>query len=82
MEERKLFMQKYLNQILCGDCIEIMRNIPDASIDAIFADSPYNLQLGQKHYTDPKIKQPPVRFVIIGITLNPMPNTMNLHVIG
>ena len=41
-------MQKYLNQILCGDCIEIMRDIPDASIDAIFADSPYNLQLGEK----------------------------------
>jgi len=41
-------MQKYLNQILCGDCIEIMRKIPDASIDAIFADSPYNLQLGAK----------------------------------
>ena len=41
-------MQKYLNQILCGDCIEIMRKIPDASVDAVFADSPYNLQLGEK----------------------------------
>ncbi|MBR5904419.1 MAG: site-specific DNA-methyltransferase [Alphaproteobacteria bacterium] len=41
-------MQKYLNQILCGDCIEVMRGIPDASVDAIFADSPYNLQLGEK----------------------------------
>ncbi len=41
-------MQKYLNQILCGDCVEIMRNIPDASVDAVFADSPYNLQLGEK----------------------------------
>ena len=25
-------MQKYLNQILCGDCIEIMHKIPDASV--------------------------------------------------
>ena len=41
-------MQKYLNQILCGDCIEIMRGIPDASVDAVFADPPYNLQLGAK----------------------------------
>lgn len=41
-------MQKYLNQILCGDCVEIMRKMPDASVDAIFADSPYNLQLGEK----------------------------------
>ena len=41
-------MDKYLNQILLGDCIEIMREIPDGSVDAVFADSPYNLQLGQK----------------------------------
>ena len=41
-------MEKYLNQILSGDCIEVMRRMPDASVDAIFADSPYNLQLGAK----------------------------------
>ncbi len=41
-------MEKFLNQILSGDCIEVMRGIPDASVDAIFADSPYNLQLGAK----------------------------------
>ena len=41
-------MQKYLNKILAGDCLEIMRGIPDASVDAVFADPPYNLQLGSK----------------------------------
>ena len=35
-----------LSQILDGDCIEAMRSIPDASIDLVFADPPYNLQLG------------------------------------
>lgn len=35
-----------LGQILDGDCIEAMRALPDASIDLIFADPPYNLQLG------------------------------------
>ncbi len=35
-----------LNRILRGDCIEAMRSLPDASIDMIFADPPYNLQLG------------------------------------
>jgi len=35
-----------VNRILKGDCIEIMRGLPDASIDMIFADPPYNLQLG------------------------------------
>jgi modification methylase len=35
-----------LGQILEGDCIAAMRSLPPASIDCIFADPPYNLQLG------------------------------------
>jgi len=35
-----------LGQILSGDCIEAMRTLPSASVDMIFADPPYNLQLG------------------------------------
>jgi modification methylase len=35
-----------LGQILRGDCIEEMRKLPSGSIDMIFADPPYNLQLG------------------------------------
>ncbi len=35
-----------LGQILDGDCIEAMRSLPDNSIDCVFADPPYNLQLG------------------------------------
>ncbi len=34
-----------LNQILAGDCIEAMRGLPEASVDLVFADPPYNLQL-------------------------------------
>ena len=41
-------MEKYLNQIFAGDCVDVMRGIPDASVDAVFADAPYNLQLGEK----------------------------------
>src|SRR5882724_809396 len=38
------------NRILSGDCIELMRALPEASIDMIFADPPYNLQLeGELH---------------------------------
>lgn len=33
------------NKIIFGDCIEEMRRLPDACIDLIFADPPYNLQL-------------------------------------
>ncbi|MEE1878358.1 site-specific DNA-methyltransferase [Altererythrobacter litoralis] len=35
-----------LGQILSGDCIEAMRSLPSASVDCVFADPPYNLQLG------------------------------------
>ena len=35
-----------LNKILRMDCIEAMRSLPDACIDMVFADPPYNLQLG------------------------------------
>ena len=34
-----------LNQIIAGNCIETMRGLPEASVDLIFADPPYNLQL-------------------------------------
>lgn len=35
-----------LGQILDGDCVEAMRSLPTNSVDLIFADPPYNLQLG------------------------------------
>jgi modification methylase len=42
-----------LNTILAGDCIEVMNGLPAASVDLIFADPPYNLQLkGDLHRPD------------------------------
>jgi modification methylase len=34
-----------VNRILQGDCIDLLGRIPDKSIDLVFADPPYNLQL-------------------------------------
>jgi modification methylase len=34
-----------LDVILTGDCVEAMRGLPEASVDLVFADPPYNLQL-------------------------------------
>ena len=34
------------NTIAQGDCIELLSRIPDKSVDLVFADPPYNLQLG------------------------------------
>ena len=35
-----------LNQIIQGDCIANMNALPANSVDLVFADPPYNLQLG------------------------------------
>ena len=35
-----------LDSILQGDCVAEMARLPDKSVDMIFADPPYNLQLG------------------------------------
>jgi len=34
-----------LNTILQGDCVEVLKTLPAGSVDLIFADPPYNLQL-------------------------------------
>jgi modification methylase len=33
------------NRILVGDCLDQLRGLPDRSVDLVFADPPYNLQL-------------------------------------
>ena len=37
-----------LDSVLVGDCVEHMNALPAGSVDLIFADPPYNLQLEQK----------------------------------
>src|SRR5512138_3514952 len=39
-----------VNSILHGDCIEILKSLPENSVDLIFADPPYNLQLQNDLY--------------------------------
>jgi len=36
-------LQKYLNKIICEDCRNILRDIPDNSIDLICTDPPYGI---------------------------------------
>ena len=33
------------DRVIEGDCIELMQSLPEASVDLVFADPPYNLQL-------------------------------------
>ena len=34
-----------LDQVLVGDCVEILERLPAGSVDLVFADPPYNLQI-------------------------------------
>ena len=42
--------KKYSNKIIKGDCIEVLKKFPANSVDLIFADPPYNLQLQGELY--------------------------------
>ncbi len=51
MSNLKLVLSKNLlptNQVIQGDCAEAMNELPEKSVDLIFADPPYNLQLQQE----------------------------------
>ncbi|GIW10337.1 MAG: methyltransferase [Dehalococcoidia bacterium] len=39
-----------LDSVLEGDCVEVLASLPERSVDLIFADPPYNLQLQRTLY--------------------------------
>jgi len=45
------------NQVICGDAIEIMKKIPNNSIDMTFADPPFNLNKKYSNYKDKRLDQ-------------------------
>lgn len=48
-------MQKFLNEIICGDCIEVLSKIGEPFADLIFADPPFNIGYKYDKYND-KVK--------------------------
>ena len=47
-------LDKFTDRVICGDCIKVMKTIPDNSVDLWLTDPPYNaltnwgMKLGQK----------------------------------
>ncbi len=41
-------MPKFSNKIINGDCLRELKKIPDKTFDLVFADPPYNMQIGEK----------------------------------
>lgn len=47
-------MKEFFNQIIHGDCIELMQQIPSECVDVTFADPPFNLKKNYGTYNDAK----------------------------
>jgi site-specific DNA-methyltransferase (adenine-specific)/modification methylase len=41
-------MTKFLDNIVNGNSLELLKKIPEKSFDLVFADPPYNMQIGEK----------------------------------
>ena len=41
-------MSKFFNRIVNGDCLKEIKKIPNKSFDLVFADPPYNMQIGER----------------------------------
>ena len=48
-------MQKFINKIICGDCIEVLSKVRKPFADLIFADPPFNIGYKYDRYND-KVK--------------------------
>jgi DNA modification methylase len=47
-------MREWMNQVLCGDCVEILRKAKEPFADLIFADPPFNIGYKYDAYDDKK----------------------------
>ncbi len=48
------YPEDFINKIICGDCLEVMKDIPDKSIDLVLTSPPYNLGIDYDNYIDNK----------------------------
>lgn len=48
------------NEIVCGDCVEFLKALPDQSVDLTFTDPPYNVKKNYGAYLD---NMPPEKYL-------------------
>lgn len=46
------YPEDYINKIICGDCLEVMKGIPDKSVDLVCTDMPYGIDIDYGVYVD------------------------------
>ena len=45
------YPEDYINKIICGDCLEVMKGIPDKSVDLVLTSPPYDQLRDYKGYS-------------------------------
>jgi len=46
------YPEDYINKVICGDCLDVMKDIPDKSIDLVLTDPPYGVNYEYNEYND------------------------------
>jgi len=49
----------FINKVICGDCLEVMKGIPDGSVDLVLTDPPYGIgESNEKNLSRGKLANP------------------------
>ena len=48
-------MKLPINEIICGDCLEVMKGWPDNCVDLVLTDPPYGVNMDYDIYDDTDI---------------------------
>lgn len=46
------YPEDFVNKVICGDCLEVMKEMPDGCVDLILVDPPYNVKIDYGKYKD------------------------------
>lgn len=60
------YPEDYINKVICGDFLEVMKGIPDKSVDLVLTDPPYNAKnIGpnQRVYEGQKMQLSPLEYI-------------------
>jgi len=66
--------KKFVNKIVCGDCLELLKEIPDKSIDLVLTDPPYNIGFIPQRGTFDAIKNDNLNWEKFGKFIQPILN--------
>ena len=47
MMTQEEFEKEFVGKIICGDCLEIMKDFPDGCVDLVLTDPPYGIDGGR-----------------------------------